>query len=54
MTEYDWKPEQAWKSLNRILPEVEKDFAIELQKTPHEWDKFKIKLNREWERLFIC
>jgi len=53
MAEYDWRPEQARKSLNRILPEVEKMFAAELQKAPHEWHKFKIRLHREWERLFI-
>jgi len=53
MVEYDWRPEPARKSLNRILPEVEKMFAAELQKAPHEWHKFKIRLHREWERLFI-
>ena len=53
MVEYDWRTEQARKSLNRILPEVEKIFAAELQKAPHEWHKFKIRLHREWDRLFI-
>ncbi len=52
MTEYDWRPEQATKSLNRILPEVEKTFAAELGRDSHEWQKFKNRLHREWERLF--
>ena len=53
MTEYDWRVEKAWKSLNRILPEVEIDFTTELQQAPHDWNTFKIRLYREWERLFI-
>jgi amylosucrase len=52
MAPYDWRPEQARKSLNRILPEVEKTFADELRQASHEWLKFKNRLNREWERLF--
>ena len=52
MAEYDWRPEQARKSLNRILPEVEKTFAAELEQASHEWHKFKNRLHREWERLF--
>ena len=53
MAEYDWRPEQARKSLNRILPEVEKTFAAELEQASHEWHKFKNRLHREWERLFV-
>jgi hypothetical protein len=53
MVESDCRSEQAKKSLNRILPEVEKGFAAELQQVPHEWHKFKNRLHREWERLFI-
>ena len=52
MVEYDWRPEQARKSLTRILPEAEKAFAAELQKAPNEWHIFKNRLYREWERLF--
>jgi amylosucrase len=52
MAEYDWRPEQARKSLNRILPEVEKTFAVEPGPASHEWHKFKERLHREWERLF--
>ena len=54
MAEYDWRPEQAAKSLNRILPEVEKTFADTIGQAPHEWHNFKNRLHREWERLFIC
>ncbi len=52
MAQYDWRPNEARKSLNRILPEVEKTFAAELGQASHEWHKFKNRLNREWERLF--
>jgi amylosucrase len=52
MTDYDWRPEQARKSLNRILPEVEEKFADRLFGVPGDWQKFKIRLNRQWERLF--
>jgi len=54
MAEYDWRPEQAAKSLNRILPQVEKTFAVELAQAVHEWPEFKNRLHREWERLFAC
>ena len=54
MAEYDWRPEQAMKSLRRILPETEKKFADRLQQAPHDWHKFKNRLYGQWERLFIC
>jgi amylosucrase len=53
MAEHDWRTEQARKSLNRILPEVEKTFAAELEQASHEWHKFKNRLYKEWERLFV-
>ncbi len=53
MAEYDWRTEQARKSLNRILPEVEKTFAGKLEQASHQWHKFKNRLHREWERLFV-
>ena len=53
MVEYDWRPEQAVKSLNRILPEVEKTFADKIGQTPDDWHKFKNMLHREWERLIL-
>ena len=52
MTDYDWRPEQARKSLNRILPKVEEKFADRLLEVPGDWQKFKIRLDRQWERLF--
>ena len=52
MTDYDWKPEQARKSLNRILPEVEAKFADRLSEVQGDWRKFKIRLDCQWERLF--
>ena len=50
--EYDWKAEQASKSLQRILPEVEKAFAKELQPIPNAWNEFLNRLDKEWQRLF--
>jgi amylosucrase len=50
--EYHWKPKQASKSLQRILPEVEKAFAKELQLIPEGWHKFLNRLDREWQHLF--
>ena len=49
---YDWRPEQARKSLNRILPEVEEKFADQLVGNPEEWHTFKLRLDNHWERLF--
>lgn len=48
----DWRPEQARKSLRRLLPELEQAFEAELQPLAFEWHRFKNRLNREWERLF--
>lgn len=48
----DWKPEQARKSLQRLLPELEDAFAEQLESVPFDWHRFKNRLNREWERLF--
>ena len=52
INDYDWRREQARKSLQRILPEVEKTFAKELQQVPNAWHKFTNRLDREWQRLF--
>ena len=41
MTDYDWKPEQARKSLNRILPEAEDKFADRLSEAQGDWQKLK-------------
>jgi amylosucrase len=51
---HDWRPEQARKSLERILPEMEKAFAADIQADPQAWYQFQNRLQREWERLFIC
>ena len=48
----DWKPEQARKSLRRLLPELEEAFAEQLEPVLFDWHRFKNRLNREWERLF--
>jgi amylosucrase len=48
----DWKPEQARKSLHRLLPELEEEFASQLEPLASDWHRFTNRLNREWERLF--
>ena len=48
----DWRPEQARKSLRRLLPELEQTFERELEPLAFEWSRFKNRLHREWERLF--
>ena len=52
MTDFDWRPEQARKSLSRIFPGVEEKFANRLVKIQGDWQKFRIRLNSQWERLF--
>ncbi len=54
MIDHDWRPKQAKKSLHRILPELEKKYADDLLNAPSEWDRFKARLNEQWERLFSC
>ena len=49
---HDWRPEQARKSLERLLPELEEMYASELEAVTFDWSRFKNRLNREWERLF--
>lgn len=49
---HDWRPEQARKSLQRLVPELEEVFAEEIGPVAFEWNRFKNRLNREWERLF--
>jgi amylosucrase len=50
--QHDWRPEQARKSLARLLPDLEHEFASELEPLAFEWHRFKNRLQREWERLF--
>ncbi len=52
MMDVDWRQEQAHKSLQRILPEVEKEFSAQLLSDPHGWNKFKNRLYNQWDRLF--
>jgi amylosucrase len=52
MIDYDWRLEQAKKSLIRILPDVEEKFADRLLEVQGDWQNFKIRLDRQWERLF--
>jgi hypothetical protein len=41
MTDYDWRPEQARKSLTRILPGAEEKFADRLVEAQGDWQKLK-------------
>jgi hypothetical protein len=53
-TGHDWRPEEARKSLSRILPEVEQLFSDQIREAGRDWHQFKRRLYSEWERLFIC
>jgi amylosucrase len=48
----DWIPEQARKSLARLLPEIEERFANEIEQNAFDWHEFRNRLQGEWERLF--
>jgi amylosucrase len=52
MYAHDWRPEAARNSLKRLLPRLEKSYEKELADIPVQWNRFKNRLNREWERLF--
>jgi amylosucrase len=52
-TGHDWRPDQARKSLDRILPEVERGLSEKIHDAGHEWHTFKSRLYSKWERLFI-
>jgi amylosucrase len=49
----DWRSEQARKALRRLLPEMEEMFVEQLEPVAFDWNRFKSRLNREWERLFL-
>jgi hypothetical protein len=53
MESYEWRREAARSSLNRLLPRLEDAHAKALTGLPGEWNRFKKRLNREWERLFV-
>jgi amylosucrase len=52
MNDNDWRPEQARKSLHRILPDIEQKFATDITADSDGFDRFKDRLTREWGRLF--
>lgn len=52
MYAHDWRPEAARNSLKRLLPRLEKSYEKELADIPVQWNRFRNRLNREWERLF--
>jgi len=54
MDKHDWRPEAARDSLKRLLPLLEKTHEKKIVDIPFQWNLFKARLNREWERLFIC
>jgi amylosucrase len=54
MESYEWRREAARSSLNRLLPRLENFHSKALTGIPGEWNHFKNRLNREWERLFVC
>ena len=53
MDRYEWRLEAARSSLGRLLPRLEKTYEKELSDVPVQWNQFKNRLNREWERLFV-
>lgn len=53
MDRYDWRPGAARDSLKRLLPRLEENHKIEIADMPVQWNHFKNRLNREWERLFM-
>jgi len=52
MDRNEWLSGAARSSLSRLLPRLEKTYAPELVEMPVQWNHFKNRLNREWERLF--
>jgi len=52
VSDIEWRPEQARKSLNRILPDIEEKFVDQIVHVQGDWENFKIRLNIHWERLF--
>ena len=54
MEPYEWRHEAAISSLKRLLPRIEKNHEDELIQEAEHWMRFKTRLDREWERLFVC
>jgi amylosucrase len=54
MKPYEWRHEAAISSLKRLLPRIEKNHEDQLIQQAEHWMRFKTRLDREWERLFVC
>jgi amylosucrase len=54
MARLEWRQAAARSSLERLLPRLEKNHEMRLAGHPQQWQVFKERLEREWERLFAC
>jgi amylosucrase len=54
MARLEWRQAAARSSLERLLPRIEKNHEKRLAEHPQQWQLFKGRLDREWERLFAC
>ena len=54
MAPLEWRQAAARSSLERLLPRIEKNHEKRLAGQPQQWQLFKGRLEREWERLFAC
>ncbi len=53
MDSSEWRREAARNSLGRLLPRLEINHKQGLADIPVQWNHFKHRLDREWERLFL-
>jgi amylosucrase len=54
MARLEWRQAAARSSLERLLPRIEKNHGKRLAGHPQQWQVFKERLEREWDRLFAC
>ncbi len=54
MAPLEWRLAAARSSLERLLPRIEKNREKRLAEQPQQWQLFKERLERQWERLFAC
>ena len=55
MNTHDWRSKAAKDSLKRLLPRLEISYKEQIDAIPQiSWAGFKLRLHREWERLFCC
>ena len=54
MDSSEWRRQAARDSLARLLPRLETKYKEELADVPGRRNRFNSRLNREWERLFVC